>query len=140
MGEGVATGGPPLAAGKVLRIGLDVICGFWETPTPVLPVSGVSRTMDVPIFGRCRRSSLMAHVSRTRGWIWLTVAICLISCGCAVVNDPEPTTIGWWGASAASSKKKKADRSGFGSWFGPREPDRPRTVNEWMEQTSPVRP
>ncbi len=82
----------------------------------------------------------MAFVLRTRGRILLMVAICLVLCGCTTVADPEPTTIGWWGANAASSKKDKADRSGFGSWFGSREPDRPRTVNEWMEQTTPVRP
>jgi hypothetical protein len=84
----------------------------------------------------------MAYVSGTRGRILLTVATCLISCGCTVVHEPEPASIGWWGASAASSKKEKekADHPGFGSWFGTREKDRPQTVNEWMEQTSPVRP
>ena len=82
----------------------------------------------------------MACVSGTRGRILLTVAVCLISCGCTTINEPEPTTIGSWGASATSRKREKADRSGFASWFGPRERERPKTVNEWMDQTSPVRP
>ena len=37
-------------------------------------------------------------------------------------------------------KKKPESKSWFSSWFKPKEPERPKTVNEWMGSTQQINP
>jgi hypothetical protein len=73
------------------------------------------------------------------------LVVCLLLAGCSTFRRPEPSTSRWWKGSGpnptASRKQDKTnDKSWFGSWFASREREKPKTVNDWLGQTSPVHP
>ena len=86
------------------------------------------------------------RIVRPSAWRFLAiVAICLLMAGCSTFGRSEPTASRWWGGSgpnptASQKKDERNDKSLFASWFGSREREKPRTVNEWMAQTSCVHP
>ena len=92
------------------------------------------------------RPSGCRRVVRSSVWRFSTILVlCLLMTGCSMFGRPKPPASRWWGGSgpktAASQKKDDTnDNSRFASWFGSRKQDKPKTVNEWMAQTSCVHP
>ena len=88
----------------------------------------------------CRRAV------RPYAWRFLAIlVICSLMTGCSTFWRPKPSAGRWWGGSgpnttAVRKKDDTNDKSRFASWFGSREREKPKTVNEWMAQSSSVHP
>ena len=139
-----------LARNQTAEIDLDARVSFWDTPAPVRPpdyrmvFSGPQsyvprrRSHPMKLNGELRSSSSAWQFSAI-------VAICLLITGCNTLWHPEPTAGRWWGGSGPNTtvsqeKDDPTEKSRSMPWFGTRKRDEPRTVNEWMDQTSPVHP
>jgi len=68
---------------------------------------------------------------------------CLLLAGCSTFGKPSPPTRSPSASQAskqqlkqgsASSRQAKKETSWFGSWFKPKEPDPPKSVNEFLRQ------
>ena len=73
------------------------------------------------------------------------VTVCLLMTGCSTFWRPEPSASRWWGGSGPNTtvSREKDDTTGkprSASWFGSPKREEPKTVNEWMDQTSAVHP
>ena len=85
-------------------------------------------------------------VVRPSAWRFLAIlVIFLLMTGCSTFRRPKPSASRWWGGSgpnttASRIKDDTNDESRPASWFGFREREDPKTVNEWMARTSAVVP
>lgn len=83
--------------------------------------------------------------ARLPAWWFSAIAImCLLMSGCSTFGRPEPSDGRWWGGRGpnTTASEKKDDTNGKSQsapWFGYREQEKPKTVNEWMAQSSVVR-
>jgi len=65
--------------------------------------------------------------------VLLVAAASTLWAGCSTVGRPNTP------AADQSVQAKKKEPSFWEKWFGPKEPEKPKTVNQWLRDTKPVR-
>ncbi len=112
---------------------------------PELLSSKTDRRRFVPVSSRSRSVRISPRSrGRTARRLMVVLLVCVLTTGCSMFRRPGTSAGPRWGEPApnvTSSRTKDTEgKSGFGSWFKSREREDPKTVNEWLSQTTTVVP